>query len=941
MHADTEIEEDRQDELADLRARLEDAEDALRAIRAGEVDALVISTPEGPKVFTLQGVDAESSRHRGEMLAQVGDAVIAVDADERVTFLNAAAERLYAVNAAEMLGRKLDDIHSCRWPDPAAQAAASATLDACGAWRGENLHITRDGRELAVESSISRLSGINGSDRGRLAVIREVTERKRTEEALRQAHNKLEGVLNSITDGMFILDRNWRYTYFNKQGASLIGMTPDDLIGKNVWELFPEARNSLFFEAYHRAMDSGEPLQFEEYYPEPLNMWLECNCYPSADDMAVYFRDISARKQAAATLEQNARLFVTLVEQAPMGVYVVDSDFKIKQINSEALPTFENIHPLVGRDFEEVLEILWGPETGGRLAAIFRHTLATGERYSSKSFSERRSDTGEDRAYEWETQRVTLPDGRHGVVCYFNDVTDPKRAEWALRASEERTRLATAATGVGIWEWNVATATVRWDAQMFNIYGMAPTADGFVAYQAWREAVLPEDLEEQEARLRDHLRRAVQGRREFRIQRRDTGEVRHILAIETVRRCESGQVQSLVGTNLDVTERKLAEQALHQADRRKNEFLATLSHELRNPLSPLSCGLEIMRMAGDSGPAVTKAREIMERQLGQMVRLVDDLLDVSRITHGKLTLHKARVDLAAVLQSAVETSQGLIHEMEQQLELVVPDAPLVLEADFTRLAQVFLNLLNNAAKYSERGGHITVIVEPQEHEVLITVRDSGIGISAEQIPHLFELFSQAEQSSEKSHGGLGIGLALVQRLVEMHHGTVKASSRGPGMGSDFIVRLPLAPPITAETPPATETLPPITPAGTGRILVVDDNADAAMTLKAVLEITGYTVAVAHDGAEAVALAAEFLPALILMDIGMPVLNGYDACRRIRDLPSGRDIVIIALTGWGQEEDRASSADAGFDHHLVKPVDLALTQKLISNSLASRRWRSAE
>jgi len=936
MHPSADTGRDSPDELPQLRARLEEAEDALRAIRSGEVDALVIDTPGGPKVFTLQGVDAESNRQRGEMLAQVGDAVIAVDPDERVTFLNAAAERLYAVTASEVLGRKLAEIHTSRWPDADSETAANAALDTCGEWRGESIHVTRDGRELAVESSVSRLTETNGDCGGRLAVIREITERKRIEKELRHAHNKVEEVLDSITDGMLILGRDWRYTYFNKQGASFIGMRPEDLIGKNVWELFPEARNSRFYEAYHQAMESGEPLQFEEYYPEPLNLWLECNCYPFAEGLAVYFRDISARKRWEAALEQNARLFSSLVEQAPMGVYVVDSELRIKQINSQALPVFKNIGSLIGRAIEEVLEILWGAEMGRQLAGIFRHTLATGDRFDSKSFFEKRQDTGEEQAYEWEAQRVTLPDGRDGVVCYFKDVTEHKRAERALRDSEDRTRLATTATGVGIWEWHIGTDSVRWDDQMFNIYGIPPTPDGFVPYRTWRDAVLPEDLEDQEVQLQETVRREVQGSREFRILREDNGECRHIQAVETVRRNGAGQVEWVVGTNLDVTERKLAEEAMLEADRRKNEFLATLAHELRNPLSPLRSGLEIIRMAGDSGAVVTHAREIMERQLGQMVRLVDDLLDVSRISHGKLTLRKERVELNAVLHSAAETSRALIHEKGQQLELNLPDMSPVLDADFTRLAQVFLNLLNNAAKYSDRGGRISVTAERQEREAVVSVRDNGIGIGADQMPRIFELFSQVDRSLEKSQGGLGLGLALVKRLVEMHQGTVEARSDGQGKGSEFIVRLPLATSATGESLPPPEASVPITAVAPARVLVVDDNVDAATTLKMALEIKGYQVAVAHDGARAVDLAAEFLPAVILMDIGMPILNGYDACRRIREQPWGRDIVIGALTGWGQEEDTKKSGDAGFDHHLVKPVDLALTEQLITKAITRGR-----
>ncbi len=364
---------------------------------------------------------------------------------------------------------------------------------------------------------------------------------------------------------------------------------------------------------------------------------------------------------------------------------------------------------------------------------------------------------------------------------------------------------------------------------------------------------------------------------------------------------------------------------LKEADRRKDEFLATLAHELRNPLAPIRNGLQLLRLSGGNGVPGEKARAMMERQLDQMVRLVDDLMDVSRINQGKIELRKERIDLAAVLTTAIETSRPLIEAMGHQLEVVLPEQALEVEADLTRLAQVFSNLLNNASKYSERGGHITLIAERQGSDALVTVRDKGIGIAADQLPRIFEMFSQVKSALERSQGGLGIGLSLVKQLLEMHGGRIEARSDGPGRGSEFIVRLPAC--SASQRHPHIEACRPDIKTAL-RILVVDDNRDSADSLAEVLGLMGGDTRTAYDGEEAVASALEFRPDAIVLDIGLPKLNGYEACRRIRALPGINRAVLIAQTGWGQDEDRQRTQSAGFDHHLVKPVDPDLLMKLL-------------
>jgi PAS domain S-box-containing protein len=403
----------------------------------------------------------------------------------------------------------------------------------------------------------------------------------------------------------------------------------------------------------------------------------------------------------------------------------------------------------------------------------------------------------------------------------------------------------------------------------------------------------------------------------------------------------TGRISGAVMVFHDVTQRRRAEKALKEADQKKDHFLAILAHELRNPLVPIRNGLQILNLAGNDLIIAENARSIMDQALNQLVRLVDDLLDVSRITTGKLKLRKERVELAAVVQSAVAATRPLIDEQGHRLSVRLAPTSVLLDADPTRLAQVFSNLLNNAAKYSEQGGEITLAAEPAGDEVIVRVTDQGIGISADHLPRIFQLFAQVETASDRSQGGLGIGLSLVRGLVEMHGGTIEARSGGPGRGSELIVRLPQVKPeplsrSQTEEPDRQKTSP--TPKF--RILVVDDNRLSAQSTAIALGLMGHDLATARDGIEGIELARTFRPDVILMDIGLPEMNGHETARRIRQQPGGNNILLIAVTGYGQEEDRRRSLDAGFDYHLVKPLDFAdLKNKLAELRPAMGKTRS--
>ncbi len=394
-------------------------------------------------------------------------------------------------------------------------------------------------------------------------------------------------------------------------------------------------------------------------------------------------------------------------------------------------------------------------------------------------------------------------------------------------------------------------------------------------------------------------------------------------------RDKNGVIVGVVMIFRDVTERRRAEQVLQEADRRKDEFLATLAHELRNPLAPIRNALEIIRVAGDDQQVVHQARCTMERQLGQMIRLVDDLLDVSRITRGTIELRKERVDLATIVRSAVETSQPLFDQVGQRLCVSLPDEPIFVDADVIRLSQVFANLLNNAAKYTEPGGRIELTVKPEGANVAISVKDNGIGIPDSMLGGIFDMFTQVDRSLERAHGGLGIGLTIVKRLIEMHGGIVEAHSEGHGRGSEFVVRQPIsaAPAQEMKSGDGEEEAVPTIPRR--RILIVDDNKDAASSLAMLLKILGHETQVAHEGQKALDIVATYRPEIVLLDIGMPKMSGYDVCRRIRERPKGGDVLIVAVTGWGQEEDRRKAEEAQFDGHMVKPVDPQALIKLLA------------
>jgi two-component system CheB/CheR fusion protein len=562
------------------------------------------------------------------------------------------------------------------------------------------------------------------------------------------------------------------------------------------------------------------------------------------------------------------------------------------------------------------------------------------------------------------------PDGApEQLLCVSRDVTEQRDAEEALRASEQQFRFLADSIPQLVWtatpEGRLAFANRRW----YEFTGVAP---GHEAY-AWREICHPDDLQATADAWERAVRTGDAYTREHRIRRLD-GEYRWLLSRAYAQKDADGAVVQWFGTATDITDLKQAQGALEEADRRKDEFLAMLAHELRNPLAPIRNALEILRLTGSQRAELVAARDLIERQVQHMVRLVDDLLDVSRVSRGKITLQKEPVDLAAAVRQAVEMSQPLIDSRRHELTVALPGEPVPVEGDFTRLAQVALNLLNNAAKYTDPGGRIWLSVEkalsgpprprfggegsgvrgpeaqPQAEPLtpdssppstgargewaVLRIRDTGRGVDPAALRSLFDLFYQVDRTIDRSDGGLGIGLSLVKNLVQLHGGTVEAHSAGRGRGSEFIVRLPCLPPEAADQAGAPAAAPARPPRG-ARVLVVDDNRDSADSMALMLRLEGHQVETAYDGKRAVEAALEGRPEVVLLDIGLPGLDGYQACEAMR---SGglADTLIVAMTGYGQEEDRRRSYEAGFDSHHVKPVDVRLIRELVARQAEVRQ-----
>ena len=749
----------------------------------------------------------------------------------------------------------------------------------------------------------------------------------------------LASIIDSSDDAIVSKDLQGVITSWNSGAQRLFGYTADEAIGRSVTMLIPEDRideEPGILERIRRG-DRVRHYQTIRRRKDGTLVDISLTVSPVIDERGTIIgaskiaRDISEHVATQARLRESEERYRRLAEVMPVGVYTCAAP--------SGSITYYNQHAAR----------IWGraPEPGvtdERFCGSLRLFLPDGT-YLPHAECPMAVALREGRAFRNEEVLIERPDGtrltvlvnidpihdeRGAVVAAINtftDISELKAAQSSLRRERDNLETLLETVPVALFlahdsdcrriSGNRAAAELLRMEPRENLSLTAPRGHGPTHFSTFRDGarVAPEDLPIQRAA---RLGEVIRGE-ELDMHFEDGSKVHELVSAHPLFD-EQGRPRGAVACILDVTELKKSEVALLEADRRKDEFLATLSHELRNPLAPILAGLEIMKMAEADAGLVERTRGTMERQAQQLVALVDDLLDVSRITRGKFELRRRRVELQEIVRSALETATPQIEAGGYDLEVELPDEPVVLDADPHRMAQVLANLLHNAVKYTPAGGRIVLRAVQRGGEVAISVMDTGAGIPPEMLQRIFEMFAQVGRPQERGQPGLGIGLTLARSLVEMHQGSIEARSGGPGKGSTFTVRLPVA--MSAEAGvhrrASDDTAAPVAGAGR-RVLVVDDNEALVDTLSALVALLGNEVRTAPDGRMALEIAAEFRPHVVLMDIGMPGMNGYQAAKLLRAQPWGEHITLVALTGWGQDEDKRRTREAGFDAHLVKPA----------------------
>ena len=797
----------------------------------------------------------------------------------------------------------------------------------------------------------------------------------------------LSAVLEAVEDGIVACGPDGSVTLFNRATREFHGVTNEPATvdaWTSEYDLFgPDGTTPLAGEQrpMQRAL-AGEVVRNAEVVigaPDGKRRYLLASGQPLYDETGhnlgavVSMHDVSAGREAEAAREaaiaeqtrrEEAEAAAELIrrsrerlrsseqrvrlatEAARLGVWVWEpATDRLTWENERLFEIFgltafgDAVEPGMLRD--RIAE-LFHPDDARRCADALRQTVRSGARLHFEGRFHRRSE----RALRWIELTAILQPPQDGaparVLGTAADITDRKHAEEEVRASEERYRTLVESMDEGF----TIAEIIRDGAGHPVDYRFAETNPAFEKHTGLKNAVgqrmrdMAPDHEDYWFEIYGRVESSGEPTR-FEHEARALGRWFDVYAIPFPQ-AGSGKVAVFFS---DITERRRAEEDLRrvaaelaESDRRKTEFLATLAHELRNPLAPISNGLQLLRAADVDPAAKERARSMMERQLRHLVRLVDDLLDIARISSGKVELKKELARLEPVLAGAVESSMPLLDAANHKLDVRIADPDLQVVGDTTRLAQVVSNLLNNAAKYTPDGGRIELVAQRDGDQAQICVSDTGIGIPADALPLVFEMFTQVGRNRERSQGGLGIGLALVRRLVELHGGTVTAESRGIGQGSTFTVRLPLAHG-TVLVPDVPQPAAARDAAPLFRVLVVDDNVDAAESLAALLALDGHATRVAHDGDSAIDKARDFQPDIVFLDIGMPGKDGYEVARELRRDPRHRDTMLVALTGWGAQDDRARTKSVGFDHHLTKPAELPAVEALLAK-MAERRQEAA-
>jgi PAS domain S-box-containing protein len=781
----------------------------------------------------------------------------------------------------------------------------------------------------------------------RFAALAHRTHRLRPyDEALRASDEHARHRIELMPQMTWTADPQGHVLGFHPRWLELTGMSCDEALADGWIRAAHREDRGAIEQAWRRSIASGEvcDVEYRIRVADGSYRWLRSRAIPWCDSDATIIcwygtaEDITARKEAEERLTQREAQLDLAIRIAGLGIFDHDHrDNKLywsgnmRDIHKLA-PGLEpslaalraRLHPQDRKDVMDAVLAAHDPEGSGSFEQEYRIVRSSGE-------------------VRWivcRAQTFFEGDGAQRrpvrTVGAQLDVTDTKRIEMDLRAERERLRLALDAAAAGAFDWNPQTRQVQWTDGHYELLGLEPGSRP-ATYELWSRHVHPEDLERAKRGVREALASQRRYRDEYRIIRADGAE--RWVEVQGLTFQQGGRSVRMVGVIIDVTERRLAEgrllsaqSALREADRRKDEFLATLAHELRNPLAPIRHAAQALNSPHLTDTQASWARQVIHRQVEHMSRLLDDLLDVARITRGKLEIRKEPIALSVVIDTAVEAARPLIDERRHALTVALPAPVPTVDADAVRLAQVLSNLLTNAAKYTDPGGRIALHARVESGRLSIGVRDSGIGLTRAELATVFEMFSQSQDAQSRSQGGLGIGLALVKGLVRLHGGSVTASSEGPGRGSEFTLTLPVLETGERASAGAASRAEEAQRSGRGaRILVADDNQDAAESLAMLLRLSGHEVRVATSGRAALTLAADFRPAAALLDIGMPELNGYEVARALRAEPWGKAMRLIALTGWGQDEDKRRAREAGFDHHLTKPVGFEHLEALLGGA----------
>ena len=752
---------------------------------------------------------------------------------------------------------------------------------------------------------------------------------ERVEDALAQSEAKYRSLFESIDEGFCIIEMlfdardkpvDYRFLEVNAAFERQSGLLGAE--GRTVRELVPGI-DEHWFEIFGRVALTGEATRFQDQAAR-LHRWYDVYAWrygnPQNREVAVLFSDVTSRKRAEEALRQSERRLRMALDAA----YTIAFEWDIPRNEVRRHHSRLAVAPETQEDRPSSLEEFCAavhPEDRERFLASLHAALAHPEQDYRAEFRLCEPDG----RIVWLADRGYLECDGQGqprrLIGLSQDITERKAAEDALRAGELRYRTLLEATGAVTCSCAPSGRHVAPHPEWFRFTGQSAEQ---MLDTGWSEAVHPADVAAAAQRWQDAVARGVTFVNEHRIRRHD-GEWRwmrvHAVPIQDVR----GEVVEWFGMNLDITERKHAEAALEEADRRKDAFLATLAHELRNPLAPLRTGLDLLGVLCGDALACQEPLRIMDRQLRHLVHLVNDLLDVSRIGRGMIALRTERLDLAEIIDEALAMSESELRRDERCLAVDVPPEPLPVQGDRVRLVQVVSNLLNNAAKFTDAGGRIGLRVLRRGDRAEIRVQDDGCGIPRERLAEIFEMFSRSEPGSDV---GLGIGLGIVRSLVALHGGTVRAESDGPGRGAVFTVSLPLCNRLPAQPEPQEAT--DSDAVAKCRVLVVDDNRDIVESLRLLFTLLKAEVRVAYDGAEALRVCAHWQPTHILVDVGLPDMDGYEvACRLRADYPD-RAFRLVAITGWGQDEHRRRTREAVFDQYLVKPVGVAELKSILAS-----------